>query len=434
MAVQTDFIAAVNQIAAERGISGDEVLLAVAEAIKTSFRSNFDEESNVEIEVEIDTEAGTISVFQIKTITDSIVDEDIEITLKEAKKLNPDVKLGDTIQIDITPEGDFGRVAAQSAKQVILQKIRESERETQLKEFTGRIGEVEYAVVQRMDGDSVIWEVGKTIAIMPAEERIVNEFYRSGDRHKVLLKEIAELPKGKSLIVSRSHPDFLKALFELEVPELTSESIEIMAIAREAGSRSKVAVKSNVQGIDPIGSFVGQRGMRINSVMNELRFGEREEKLDIILWDENIEKFLSNSLSPAEVKRVEIDEKNQSAKLYVVEDQLSLAIGKDGQNVRLAAKLTNWKLDILGLDGETAISFDGAVEGEPVDSIDEASASESEIAGSLSSLGLSARVEKALLKAGIKDIADLEEYKDDYTQIEGIAAKSAEEIVEKMSV
>jgi len=349
MAVQTDFIAAVNQIAAERNIDIDEVVTAIADAIKTGFRQNFPEESNVNLEVRILAGQGQISVLQIKKIVEKVTDKEGEINLKDAQKLSSNSKLGDELEIDITPEGDFGRVAAQSAKQVILQKIREAERETQLREYNDRIGEVEFAVVQRMDGDSVIWEVGRAIALMPAEDRIPSEFYRSGSRHKVLLKEIKVLPKGKTLLVSRSDPGFLKALFFLEVPELASESVEIKAIAREAGSRTKVAVVSNVDGIDPIGSCVGQRGIRINAIMNELRIGEREEKIDIIAWDDDLRRFIANALSPAEVLEVRLtNEEYKEAVLVVEDEQLSLAIGKDGQNVRLAAKLTGWKLDIVG--------------------------------------------------------------------------------------
>ncbi len=353
MAVQTDFLAAVNQIAAERGIDAGEVVEAIGEAIATGFRQNYPEESNINITVSIDADLGSIKVNQNKVVVKSVIDPESEVTKAEASKLGFDANLGETVAIDITPQGDFGRVAAQAAKQVILQKIREAERETQLQEFKDRLGEVEFAVVQRVDRDTVIWEVGKAIAIMPAEDRIVSEYYRSGSRHKVLLKDIVETPRGKSLLVSRADSKFLQALFELEVPELTTGSVEIKNIAREAGSRSKVAVHSNVDGVDPIGSCVGQKGVRINSIMNELRIGEREEKIDIILWDENDEKFIANAISPAKVVEVKIlDREKREVVVVVPDDQLSLAIGRDGQNVRLAAKLTGWGIDIEGESGE----------------------------------------------------------------------------------
>jgi len=440
MAVQTDFIAAVNQIAAERGIDSDEVLVAVSDAIRTGFLQNFPEDTGIDISVNINGDLGQISVVQRFTVVDKIENAELEMSVKDAKKLVPDVKVGDTIEQDITPSGDFGRVAAQSAKQVILQKIRESERETQLKAYVDKIGQVEYAVVQRVEGDTVIWEVGRATALMPQEDRIPGEFYRSGSRYKVLLKEIKETPKGKSLIVSRSDNGFLKALFELEVPELLSKSIEIKSIAREAGSRTKVAVVSNVDGIDPIGSFVGQKGIRINAVTNELRFDNREEKIDIILWDGEIGKFIANALSPASVKAVKTHPAENGATVIVPDDQLSLAIGKEGQNVRLAAKLTGWKIDIMG---ETESG--GPVEDSSKEEVDEAeekadadtTAEDSEKkmtsdSDEVSSLDFPTRIASALEKAGIKTVADLKKYSDDYTQIPGIATKSAETIAERI--
>jgi N utilization substance protein A len=414
MPVQTDFMTAVNQIAAERGIDVNEVVSAIADAIKAGFMQNYPEETKKEIEVNVDAEHGKIAVYQQLKVLEEVLDEETEISIDDAAQYKTNPKVGDIIEIDITPEGDFGRVAAQAAKQAILQKIREVEKETQLRGFTDRIGEVEYAVVQRMDGDNVIWEIGKTLAVMPPTERISNEFYKSGNRHKVLIKEIEETARGKRLIVSRAAAEFLQALFELEIPELTSGSIEIKSIAREAGSRSKVAVVSTVEGIDPIGSCVGQKGMRINAIMNELKFGAREEKIDIILWDDNIEQFLANAISPAEVKKVKVtNKKDTTATLTVPDEQLSLAIGKDGQNVRLAAKLTGWKIDIVSDKGKA---------------MSEVLGDKTEIDG----LGLSTRVANVLKKAGITTLKELEKYAKDYTKIDGIAKKSAEEIAKKV--
>ncbi len=217
-------------------------------------------------------------------------------------------------------------------------------------EFKDKMGEIDYAVVQRMAGDDVIFEIRRAIALMPAEERIPVEFYRSGNRMKVLLKEIRVTQRGKQLIVSRADGDFLRGLFALEVPEIVSGSVEIRSVAREAGSRSKVAVKSNVQGIDPIGSCVGQKGVRINAIMNELKFGAHEEKIDIILFDDSEDTFVANALSPAQVIETKIiNADNKEIQVIVPDEQLSLAIGKDGQNVRLAAKLTGWNIDIQGV-------------------------------------------------------------------------------------
>lgn len=349
MGLQTDFMVAVNQIAAERNIDPDDVLEAIKLAIQTGFRRDYPEEEVESVIVDIDKSNGMISVFADKKVVDMVTNSDSQIALEDALKIEPKLKVGDHIQVDITPSGDFGRVAAQAAKQVILQKIRESEKNAVMAEFTGHIGEIEYAVVQRMDGDNVIFEIRRATAIMPQEDRIPSEFYKSGSRLKVLLKDIRETSRGKQLIVSRADPMFLEALFKLEVPEIVSGSVEIKSIAREAGSRSKVAVSSNVEGVDPIGSCVGQKGVRINAIMNELKFGNHEEKIDIIAHAEDTSEFIANSLSPAQVIRVTIkDDKKKDALVIVPDEQLSLAIGRDGQNVRLAAKLTAWNIDIQG--------------------------------------------------------------------------------------
>lgn len=349
MSSQSDFMSAIHQIAAERGISKDDIFEAIKQAIRTGFKKDFTEEEGALLDIEISEEDGSISVFMDKKVVDEVTSESTQISLKEAKKLEPKLKVGDHVEVDITPEGDFGRVAAQTAKQVILQKLRESEKDAQINRIKDQVGQVALAVVQRMEGDSVIWEVNRSPVLMPLEERIPTEFYRSGSRHRVLLKCIKETPRGKQIIVSRSDSDFLKGLFELEIPELSSEAIEIKAIAREPGKRSKVAVTSNVEGIDPIGACVGQKGVRIMSVMEELKIGNDEEKIDIILWDDDDEQFVVNALSPAQVIKTTItNKKDKHITVIVPDEQLSLAIGRDGQNVRLAAKLTGWNIDIQG--------------------------------------------------------------------------------------
>ncbi len=423
MAVQTDFMVAVNQIAAERGIDPTYVIDAIKQAIKTGFQRDNFEEQGMAIEVEIDPEVGTIAVIADKKVVDDVTDPATQISLSDAKKIESKLRVGDHVQIDVTPEGDFGRVAAQSAKQVILQKIREAEKEAQIKEFKDRIGEVESAIVQRMDGDSVIWEINRASAIMRPEDRVPTEFYRSGARLKVLLKEIEDGPRGKTLLVSRSHPDFLRALFELEIPELVSGSIDIKSIAREAGSRSKVAVSSNVEGIDPIGSCVGQKGVRINAIMNELKVGNIEEKVDIILWDKDIKEFISNALSPAQVVSVEIvDKENNVARVIVPDDQLSLAIGRDGQNVRLAAKLTGWKIDI---QGET-VKVESKTEPESKTETKAKTKTKSESV--FEGLDLNARTVTALEKAGIKTKEELAEKINAGEKIAGGGPKTVESI------
>lgn len=366
MADQTDFMVAINQIASERNIEIEDILESIEQAIKTGFKRNMSEEEGALLNVEVDRETGEVTVYMDKKVVKKVTSEATQIGLKEAKALEPKLKEGDHVEIDITPSGDFGRVAAQAAKQVILQKLREVEKDSQVKRLKDRIGDIETGIVQRMEGDSVIWEVSKAIAVMPQNERIPNEFYRSGSKHRIFLKEIKETPRGKMVIVSRADAKFLEALFKLEIPEITSETIEIKGIAREVGQRSKVAVHSNVDGIDPIGSCVGQKGMRINSIMNELKVGNIEEKIDIILWDADESQFVINSLSPAQVIKTQIISKpNKIIRVIVPDEQLSLAIGRDGQNVRLAAKLTGWNIDIQGetvkVESETAKLNDIAV-------------------------------------------------------------------------
>lgn len=430
MAVQTDFMVAVNQIAAERGIDADIVVESIKQAIETGFRRDTDEEG-LAIEVEIDPQVGSIAVIADKKVVEEVSNPSTQISLGDARKIEPKLRVGDHIQVDITPEGDFGRVAAQAAKQVILQKIREAEKEAQLKEFDGRIGEVESGVVQRMDGDSVVWEINRATAIMKPEDRVSTEFYKSGSRLKVLLKSIEDGPRGKTLYVSRSDPNFLKALFELEIPELVSGSIEIKGIAREAGSRSKIAVYSNVDGIDPIGSCVGQKGVRINAIMNELKVGSIEEKVDIILWDESIEQYISNALSPAQTVSVKILDKDEKIMQVIVPDeQLSLAIGRDGQNVRLAAKLTGWKIDIQGETVKVESQIDKESDkGKKKSAVKKAKGTKSKKEkNEFSELGLSARVVNSLDKAGITSLKALKEKKSELGDIKGIGPKAVKDI------
>lgn len=350
MAVQSDLMVAINQIAAERNINADEVVEAIKYAIKTGFRKDYPEEQESLLEVEIKPEEiQPIRVFVDKKVVDTVDNTATQIDLNAARRIEKKLNIGDHVLVDITPSGDFGRVAAQVAKQVILQKIRESEKESVMKEFVDKMGDIEYGVVQRLDGDEVIFEIRRAIAIMPKEDRIPGEYYKSGSRMKVLLKEIRMTPRGKQLIVSRADNEFLTGLFMLEVPEIASDSVLIKSIAREAGSRSKVAVFSKIEGIDPIGACVGQKGVRIGAILNDLKFGMFEEKIDIILWNENSSAFIANALSPASVTDIIVtNEDEKRATAFVPDDQLSLAIGKEGQNVRLAAKLTGWNIDILG--------------------------------------------------------------------------------------
>lgn len=349
MAMTSEFISAINQIAAERGIDKEEIFKALEESILVAYKkekfdlSNEDENNGENLSVELNRESGDFKLIATKEVVKKVSNDVLEISLAEAEMISPNVEVGDSIQIEM-PSTDFGRIAAQTAKQVILQKIRESEKDAVISEYNDKVGEIFTALMQRMQKGDVIFEIGKATAVMPQSEQISNEFYRLGERYKVLLKEIVD----SQMVVSRVDSDFLIGLFKLEVPEIESGVVEIKGVAREAGSRSKMAVRSNQDGVDPIGSCVGQRGVRIANVMNELG----EEKIDIIEWDEDPEKFVANSLSPAKIEDVVIDD--DKATVTVPSDQLSLAIGREGQNVRLACKLTGLKIDILGADGEVS--------------------------------------------------------------------------------
>ena len=351
MAMTSEFLAAINQIAAERGIEKEEIFKALETAILVAYKKekfvDIDlpreekEDLGSNLSIELNRETGEFKLIATKAVVKKVKDNEKEIALSEAEYISPNVDVGDSVQIEM-PTEDLGRIAAQTAKQVILQQIRESEKDAVLGEFNDKVGEVFTALMQRMQKGQVVFELGKATAYMPVEEQISNEFYRLGQRYKVLLKSIDD----SEVIVSRADPLFLVELFKLEVPEIESGVVEIKSVAREAGSRSKIAVVSHQEGVDPIGSCVGQRGIRIANIMNELGV----EKIDIIEWDEQPDQFVANALSPAKIISVKIDD--ETAVVKVNEDQLSLAIGKDGQNVRLAWKLTGYKIDIVGPDGK----------------------------------------------------------------------------------
>ncbi|MCA9379171.1 transcription termination/antitermination protein NusA [Candidatus Dojkabacteria bacterium] len=428
--MNTNLISAIKQIAAERGIEVEEILDGIKQAIRLAFKRDYPEDEGAALEVEIDPEEDTIAVYADKKVVTEVTNPPTQISLDDAQKIQPKLKVGDHVLVEITHTGDFGRVAAQAARQVILQKLKESEHEAMVKQFKDKIGTVDSAVIQRMDRDnSVICEIYRAIARMPREEQIPTEFYQSGSRIKVYLKKIEQDAKGKTLIVSRSDPNFLRALFEMEVPEIASGTVEIMEIAREAGSRSKVAVRSNADGVDPIGSCVGQRGSRINSITNELKTTRGEEKIDIIPWNEDTKTFLANAIRPAEAAEVKIINEEERQALILVDDEyLSLAIGREGQNVRLAVKLTGWKLDIQGVQGyKEAGEISKFQEGEkPAKAAkkEEKTTKTSEI----DSLGLTSRTVSALGKAGVTGVSDLKAKVEAGEKIAGVGPKSMEEI------
>lgn len=339
------FEQALTQIAEEKGLSRDEIIAMIEGAMAAAFRKDYGKK-NQNVVVELDPITLATKVFDVKTVVEGeeVEDPNKEVTLAEGKKLKKSAKIGDEIKTDITPkEGtNFGRIAAQTAKQVIVQKLREAERDHVFKEFKSKERTLISGIIQRLEGDTVLVDLGRVNGVLFPSEQIRGEQYRIGSRVKVLVLHVEPTSKGPKITLSRSHPDMIRRLFELEVPEVASGTVEIKAIAREAGSRAKVAVWSNEDGVDPIGACVGQRGTRVQTVMAELG----GEKIDIIEWSEDLIKFIANSLSPAKIINVDPSEETKEAKVSVLEDQLSLAIGKAGQNVRLAARLTGWKLDI----------------------------------------------------------------------------------------
>ena len=334
-----EFIEALEELENGRGISVDIILEALEAALIAAYKKNFGSLQNVR--VQIARESGEIQVFCRKTVVEAAEDDRSEISLEDARKQDIRYELGDIVEAEVTPR-DFGRIAAQTAKQVVVQKIREAERGMIFEEFSSREGDIITGIVQRYEQKNVIIDLGKTEAILGPAEQIENETYQQSARIKTFIVEVKKTTKGPQIMVSRTHPGLLKRLFELEVPEIHDGVVEIKAVSREAGARSKIAVFSRNDNVDPVGACVGPRGMRVQRIVDELN----GEKIDIVKWSENPKEFVANALSPAKVVAVEIFEDEKIAKVVVPDYQLSLAIGKEGQNARLAAKLTNWKIDI----------------------------------------------------------------------------------------
>jgi N utilization substance protein A len=332
---------AVRTIAEEKNLPEETILSVIEQAIAAAWRRD-NGERDQEVRAELNINDGTADVFVAREVVEEVGSDAVEISLDDAKKVKKDAKIGDSIEEkhEVT---SFGRVAAQTAKQVVLQRLREAEREVVLEEYEDKIGTIVTGTVQRVEPRVIRVELGKAVGIIPQSEQIQGEFYSIGSRIKVFIKDIERDNRGPQLILSRGNEAFVEYLFRQEVPEMETGAVEIKAIAREAGRRTKLAVKSSVPGVDPVGTFVGGHGTRVQAVMNEI--GD-QEKIDIITFDDNAEQFIRNALSPAEVVRVEIDEAAKRAKVFVSEDQQSIAIGRGGQNVRLASRLTGYELDI----------------------------------------------------------------------------------------
>ncbi|MDP4030704.1 MAG: transcription termination factor NusA [Patescibacteria group bacterium] len=382
---RTEFTAALNQICSERGIAPEAVIDSIKEALVAAYRKDFGDDEALEFTAELDQVTGSAKIFT-------------------AKKDKPDKKT------DVTPPG-FGRIAAQTAKQVILQKIREAEKDAIIGEYQDKIGSLVNGMVLRFDGQFIVCDIGRGHALMPPEEQGKDERYHLNQRLILYIKDITETVKGKQIIISRSDPALVKALFKREVPEVNSGAVEIKIIAREAGSRSKVAVASTQSGVDPVGSCVGQKGVRVQSVINELG----GEKIDIIEYSEDPVKFISAALQPAENLEIKINEKTKTAEITVSEDQLSLAIGREGQNARLAAKLTGYKINLKGPKGSKHTAKKDDLEHE------------------IDKLELSSRTRNSLVEAGVTTVEALKKKTDSQlSEIRGLGPKALIEIKEKL--
>jgi len=367
---------ALDQLETERHIPREKIIDAIEQALAAAYKKDYGKRGQI-VRAHFNMETGETEFFQVKIVVDEstvyFVSEDEDnpeleegdervrynpehhILLEDAQKMKGNAVVGEEISFPLEAKEDYGRIAAQTAKQVIIQRIREAEHGAIMSEFGGHEGDIISGIVQKLERGNVFLDIGRITAILPREEQIPNEFYRRGERIRAYLYAVEETPRGVSLKVSRTHPKLVQALFAQEAPEIASGTVEIKSIAREAGSRTKIAVYSADEHVDPVGSCVGQRGIRVTTVMSELG----NEKIDIIEWSADPAKFIGSALSPAKALSVNINETDHTATIEVADDQLSLAIGKGGQNVRLAAKLTGWRIDIKGIASEAVTSSDG---------------------------------------------------------------------------
>ncbi len=335
----SDLLKVLEQVGREKGVERDTLIQTLEEAVKAAARKKLGQ--NYDLEIKFNEEMGEIEVFEFKEVVEKVANENLEISLEEAHDIDPDAVIGDSLGIRMETD-ELGRVAAQSAKQVIMQRLREAERNVVFDDFKDRRGEIINGIVQRFDKGAIIVNLGKAEAELPNKEQIPKETYKQGDRVRAYILEVKQFARGPQIILSRTHPNFLSMLFENEVPEISEGIVSIIQVAREPGSRAKIAVMSKDSDVDPVGACVGMKGSRVQAVVQELR----GEKIDIVTWDNDPAKFICNALAPAEITRVIVDEANHSMVVVVPDDQLSLAIGRRGQNVRLASKISGWNLDV----------------------------------------------------------------------------------------
>ncbi|MFQ6001226.1 MAG: transcription termination factor NusA [Anaerolineae bacterium] len=436
--MKSDFIRAINQVCAERGLSEEVVLEAVEQALVSAYKRDFGGLANVTAKIAPD--SGQVRIFTEKEVVEEVEDDRSQISLGEARELVEEVALGETVLVETTPS-NFGRIAAQTAKQVILQRIREAERDALYEAFADKEGEILNGMVQSINSQAVILSLGKAEAILPRSEQVPNERYRPRQRLRVYVLSVTKTSRGPQIIVSRTHWAMLRRLLELEVPEIYNGTVEIKAIAREPGSRSKVAVAALQPGVDPVGACVGMRGVRIQSIVNELG----GEKIDIVEWSPDPKEFIAKALSPARPVSVELVEDKEMGKTAIVvvpEKQLSLAIGREGQNARLAAKLTGWRIDIMSpaeaaervarlAAKETARLAEALAKGElePGEITEETP---------IQVLGLSTRLQNILEQTGVTQVGGLlerlEKGEEELLAIPGLGPKSLEEIEERLKM
>ncbi len=330
----------IEQVSRQRGVDKGVLIKAIEDAVRVAVKKRFGPDRD--IEVSFNEELGEVEVFEFKEVVERVTNKERQISLKEAKELDPEVEVGDSLGVKMDTN-TLGRIAAQAAKQVIMQRFREAERDIIYDDFKDRKGEIVNGIVQRIERGSIIVNLGRTEAELPPEEQVPHESYKQGDRIRGFIIDVRHYSKGPQIILSRTHPDFVRVLFENEVPEISEGIVEVVQVAREPGSRTKIAVRSKDNDVDPVGACVGLKGRRVQAVVQELK----GEKIDIVPWSPDPAKFVCNALAPAEIIRVIVDEANRSMEVVVPDDQLSLAIGKKGQNVRLAARLTGWNLDVI---------------------------------------------------------------------------------------
>ena len=335
----TELIRVIDQVSREKGVDREVLIKTIEEAVRAAARKKLGQ--NYDLEVSFNEEMGEIEIFEFKEVVEKVENENMEISLQEAKEIDPESEIGDSLGIKMDTDL-LGRIAAQSAKQVIMQRLREAERDIVYDDYKDRRGEIIHGIAQRFDKGAIIVNLGRTEAELPVKEQIPKESYKQGDRVRAYILDVKQFSRGPQIVLSRTHPNFLSALFENEVPEISEGIVKVIQVAREPGSRAKIAVSSKDGDVDPVGACVGMKGSRVQAVVQELR----GEKIDIVTWDPDPAKFICNGLAPAEIVRVIVDENNQTMEVVVPDDQLSLAIGKRGQNVRLASKLSGWNLDV----------------------------------------------------------------------------------------